>query len=218
MARYSNVWPIVMDKTLVDSTTACTTKWSDVKDQLSDVCGATTLGNGFFGFALKAVLSDQVHAAILQVMEEVLKKPDHVISEEDVLKAKRKALERIEGIKGIAGLMERREISFKYRTMFVTAKVSCLGEHIDMMVWGYIEGLAVFREQLTPIQAENQLAKGSDTAEAYPAGLDVETDLVAEADCARQHLNKMCELAKVKDPAGLQVGSQEKQHHSQINK
>ena len=205
--RYIDIWPLVMKAEHVQKIVTCKSKWKDIKNELHQVCTSSSLGNRLFGFAQKQVLGEQVDETIDTCMKDLMMKGTQLLTGEDVLKCKRLCMQRVEAIPDVSRLPDRREISYQYRKVHITVKISCIGEQIDYKIWGYVEGLAVFCKVLTPMLAEDQLVKCMlpGGAEVYAIGMTVEESLVAESETARVHLNKMAELGKTDDSAAVQV-------------
>jgi hypothetical protein len=195
--RNSDLWPLVMPRSSVDKLCKEKYEWTAVASEVESVCESGPLGLKLFGFALKQVMAELLADLIEQEVLALVNEKE--ITDSSVVNCKQKCWQKIEAMKNLSTLPDRREVFVTYRGQKVKAKVACIGEEVELRIAAAVRGEAIKGERLLALSVETELL-GQCRAEKWA---QVKDSVIQESAAARTLCNQLISSTTDMDSEGI---------------
>ena len=195
--RNIDFWPLVMPRESVEKLCKEKYEWTAVAKAVDEVCDSGPLGLKLFGFALKQVLAEQLASIIEQEVAKLVSAEQ--VGTVEVVNCKQTCWLKIEGMKNITSIPDRREVVIAYRGQKVKAKVTCIGDEIELRIAAAVRGEAIKGGRLAALSVESELL-GQSKGES---SILVKDAVIQESAAARSLCNNLINSTADMDSEGI---------------
>jgi len=195
--RNSSLWPLVMPKSSVEKLCKEKYEWTAVAKEVESVCESGPLGLKLFGFALKQVMAELLASIIEKEVDTLVGSKE--ITDASVVSCKQACWQKIDAMKNLKSLPDRREVFVTYRGQKVKAKVACVGEEVELRIAAAVRGEAIKAGRLLALSVETELL-GQCRAEKWA---QVKDSVIQESSAARSLCNQLINSTADMDSEGI---------------
>ena len=197
LRRSIDFWPLVMPCESAEK--LCKEKYecTAVAKAVGEVCDSGPLGLKLFGFALKQVLAEQLASIIEQEVAKLVGAEQ--VGTVEVVNCKQTCWPKIEGMKNITSIPGRREVVIAYRGQKAKAKVTCIGDEIELRIAAAVRGEAIESGRLAALSVESELLGQS----GGESSILVKDAVIQESAAARSLCNNLINSTADVDSEGI---------------
>ena len=200
LRRNIDFWPLVMPRESVEK--LCKEKYVRV-----DSCGeGGRRGVRFWTLGLEAVrLCSQLKQVLAEQLANIIEQEiTNLVSAKqvgtvEVVNCKQTCWLKIEGMKNITSIPDRREVVIAYRGQKVKAKVTCIGDEIELRIAAAVRGEAIESGRLAALSVESELL-GQSKGESSTLVKDA---VIQESAAARSLCNNLINSTADMDSEGI---------------
>lgn len=161
---------------------ACQTKWCDVEGELRAVTTTSKCGHRMFAWALDAVVTEHISAAMEEYSEALMAEP--MINDAKDIELRKALRERLSQREG--NIPARRTVHIEYRGCVCEMQVASLHEEMELRLSAALKARAVEHNALVAMYAEEDLV---DTLHKQPEGFDASHPKLVAAALMRKAAN-----------------------------
>ena len=183
--QYEGIWENVMPVGDVTAVVDLNEKsnFGAVSDELLNIVESSLLGDKMFGWATKYVLNDLISKILHEETEKFAQKES--ISVGEFTEFVQKTVAKVQDIKGVQDLPDKRTVVVSYRGWEMETSVSSLAQQVETQLMIAVRGWAVEAGMLDALPGERTLCDSKDSNKT------IEEKLVLQARSCRAFCSKV---------------------------